>query len=259
MIRPECESYGFSRRTGRAHLLSAHGAGPAHLLSAQEEGPAHLLSAQEEGPAHLISAQAAGSAHLLSAQTSELIKSEVTLLDLRLGQPILAYQSGNVIPSLVVDYGQRAIVTIRTTGQCLGVLSMNEMARRGNGRRGGRTGGRTGGRNGGRGRIPARQEHSEEGSVHTEPTVSVHGTEQTQVAEQPFTFEPEVRAAIAREFSELMKNSLPSLLAEALKKVNGEGGSSAATGAQNNETDNAPPARGCDYKSFKASSVEQIK
>ncbi|KAI3784996.1 hypothetical protein L1987_44104 [Smallanthus sonchifolius] len=95
---------------GRAHLLSAHGAGPAHLLSAQEEGPAHLISAQVAGSAHLLSAQAA--------------RSEVTLLDLRLGQPILAYQSGNVIPSLVVDYGQRAIVTIRTTGQCLGGLSM---------------------------------------------------------------------------------------------------------------------------------------
>ncbi|KAI3799538.1 hypothetical protein L1987_34837 [Smallanthus sonchifolius] len=48
---------------------------------------------------------------------------------------------------------------------------------RGNGRRGGRTGGRTGGRNGGRGRIPARQEYSEEGSVHTEPAVSVHEAE----------------------------------------------------------------------------------
>ncbi|KAI3802211.1 hypothetical protein L1987_30341 [Smallanthus sonchifolius] len=66
------------------------------------------------------------------------------------------------------------------------------MARRGNGRRcGGRTGGRTGGRNGGRGRTPVRQEYSEEGSVHTEPAVSVHGTEQTLVEEQPFTFEPE--------------------------------------------------------------------
>ncbi|KAI3815136.1 hypothetical protein L1987_14792 [Smallanthus sonchifolius] len=64
--------------------------------------------------------------------------------------------------------------------------SNNEMARRGNGRRGGgRTGGRTGGRNGGRGRTPARQEYSEEGSVHTEPAVSVHGTEQTQIEEQP--------------------------------------------------------------------------
>ncbi|KAI3712310.1 hypothetical protein L1987_70861 [Smallanthus sonchifolius] len=129
----------------------------------------------------------------------------------------------------------------------------NEMARRGTGRRGGgRTGGRTEGRNGGRGRTPARQEYSEEGSVHTEPAVSVHGTEQTQVEEQPFTFEPEVRAAIAREFTELMKTSLPGLLAEALKKVNGEGGSSTTTSAQNNETDNAPPARGCDNKSFKA-------
>ncbi|KAI3827893.1 hypothetical protein L1987_01982 [Smallanthus sonchifolius] len=126
------------------------------------------------------------------------------------------------------------------------------MARRGHGRRGGRTGGRTGGRNGGRGRIPARQEYSEEGSVHTEPAVSVHEAEQTQVEEQPFTFEPEVRAAIAREFTELMKTSLPGLLAEALKQVNAVGGSSAAVGAQNNETDNAPPARGCDYKSFKA-------
>ncbi|KAI3827859.1 hypothetical protein L1987_01946 [Smallanthus sonchifolius] len=59
---------GFSRRTGRAYLLSAHRAGPAHLLSAQEEGPAHLLSAQEEGPAHLLSAQEEGPANLLSAQ-----------------------------------------------------------------------------------------------------------------------------------------------------------------------------------------------
>ncbi|KAI3798217.1 hypothetical protein L1987_33488 [Smallanthus sonchifolius] len=49
-----------------------------------------------------------------------------------------------------------------------------------------------------------------------------------------------------------MKTSLLGLLAEALKKVNGEGGSSVAIGAQKNETDNAPPARGCDYKSFKA-------
>ncbi|KAI3812117.1 hypothetical protein L1987_16823 [Smallanthus sonchifolius] len=62
---------GFSRRTGRAHLLSAHRAGPAHLLSAQEEEPAHLLSAQEEEPAHLLSAQEGKSAHLLSAQEEE--------------------------------------------------------------------------------------------------------------------------------------------------------------------------------------------
>ncbi|KAI3825388.1 hypothetical protein L1987_06871 [Smallanthus sonchifolius] len=122
------------------------------------------------------------------------------------------------------------------------------MARRGNGRRGG---GRTGGRNGGHGRTPARQEYSEEGSVHTEPAVGVHGTEQTQVEEQPFTFEPVVRAAIAREFTDLMKVSLPGLLAEALKKVNETGGSNTAVDTPNTEAINIPLNRGCDYKSFK--------
>ncbi|KAI3819998.1 hypothetical protein L1987_13853 [Smallanthus sonchifolius] len=81
---------------------------------------------------------------------------------------------------------------------------------------------------------------------------SVHGAEQTQVEEQPFTFEPEVRAAIAREFSELMKASLPGLLAEAMKKVNETGGSNTAVGTPNTEAINAPLNRGCDYKSFKA-------
>ncbi|KAI3725961.1 hypothetical protein L1987_65757 [Smallanthus sonchifolius] len=123
------------------------------------------------------------------------------------------------------------------------------MARRGNGKRGGgRTGGRTGG---GRGRTPIHQEYSEEGSVHTEPEASVHGTEPTHAEEQQFTFEPEVRAALAREFTELMKASLPGLLAEALKKANEEGGSKLTTDIPNIEAVNAPPARGCDYKSFK--------
>ncbi|KAI3754878.1 hypothetical protein L1987_54670 [Smallanthus sonchifolius] len=127
------------------------------------------------------------------------------------------------------------------------------MAGRKSGRRGGgRIGGRTGGRNGWRGRTPACQEYSEEGSVHTEPTISVHGTEQTQVEEQPFTFEPEVIAAIAREFTELMKVSLPGLLAKALKKVNEMGGSNTAVDTPNTEEINAPLDRGCDYKSFKA-------
>ncbi|KAI3821409.1 hypothetical protein L1987_08976 [Smallanthus sonchifolius] len=119
------------------------------------------------------------------------------------------------------------------------------MARRGNGKRGG---GRTGG---GRGRTPIHQEYSEEGSVHTEPEASVHGTEPTHAEEQQFTFEPEVRAALAHEFTELMKASLPGLLAEALKKANEEGGSKLTTDIPNIEAVNAPPARGCDYKSFK--------
>ncbi|KAI3795059.1 hypothetical protein L1987_37703 [Smallanthus sonchifolius] len=91
------------------------------------------------------------------------------------------------------------VVMLEGTCDLRGAVLENEMAGRKSGRRGGgRIGGRTGGRNGGRGRTPARQEYSEEGSVHTEPAISVHGTEQTQVEEQPFTFEPEVRAAIAR-------------------------------------------------------------
>ncbi|KAI3825644.1 hypothetical protein L1987_07168 [Smallanthus sonchifolius] len=213
---------GFSRRTGRAHLLSAHGAGPAHLLSAQEEEPAHLLSAQEEGPAYLLSAQEAGSAHLLSAQaagSAHLLSAQTS------GWSNDGYSGDDDHPKRT-----RLRQVMRMDGDAwLEMKSFptafedwhpvmfsydNEMARRGNGRRGGRTGGRTGGRNGGRGRIPARQEHSEEGSVNTEPAVS--------------------------------------LLAEALKQVNGAGRFSAAIGAQNNETGNAPPAHGCDYKSFKA-------
>ncbi|KAI3802203.1 hypothetical protein L1987_30333 [Smallanthus sonchifolius] len=91
------------------------------------------------------------------------------------------------------------------------------MARRGNGRRGG-------GRTGGRGRTPAHQEYSEEGSVHTEPEVSMHGTEPTHVEEQQFTFEPEVKVALACEFTELMKVSLQGLLAEALNKAIETGG-----------------------------------
>ncbi|KAI3725262.1 hypothetical protein L1987_65043 [Smallanthus sonchifolius] len=112
--------------------------------------------------------------------------------------------------------------------------------------------GRTGGRNSGRGRTPARHEYSEEGSVHTEPEVSMHGTEPTHVEEQQFTFEPEVRAALAHEFTKLMKVSLPGLLAEALKKASETGGSNTAVGASNTEAINAPLTRGCDYKSFKA-------
>ncbi|KAI3819649.1 hypothetical protein L1987_13492 [Smallanthus sonchifolius] len=89
------------------------------------------------------------------------------------------------------------------------------MAGRKSGRRGG---GRTGGHN----RTLVRQEYSVEGSVPTEPEVNMHGTERTPVEEKHFTFEPEVKAALAREFTELMKDTLPDLLAEALKKANGE-------------------------------------
>ncbi|KAI3776558.1 hypothetical protein L1987_46344 [Smallanthus sonchifolius] len=120
------------------------------------------------------------------------------------------------------------------------------------GRRGGRSGGgRTGGRNGGRGRIPACQEYSEEGSVHTEPEVSVQENKQTHDEEHDFTFESEVKADLAREFTEMMKASLPELLVEALRKVNEAGRSKPAADAPIIDAANAPLARGCNYKSFK--------
>ncbi|KAI3742626.1 hypothetical protein L1987_60315 [Smallanthus sonchifolius] len=170
------------------------------------------------------------------------------------------------IPSLVVDYGQRSIVAIRTTGEVslwhvnalgaiqkgidgmYGIVGLRAVKPRGNTILNDGTNGNTDLDS----NDPARQEYSEEGSVHTEPTVGVHGTEQTQVEEQQFTFEPEVRAAIAREFTDLMKVSLPRLLVEALKKVNGEGGSNTAVDTPNTKAINAPLNRGCDYKSFKA-------
>ncbi|KAI3784126.1 hypothetical protein L1987_43219 [Smallanthus sonchifolius] len=194
--------------------------GCAHLSSTHGAGPAYLPNTQEEGTAYLPSAQEEEPAYLSSTQEAgsvHLISAQASGCLGKVGQPGLAYQ--------------------------------NKMARRGNGRRGG---GRTGGSYGGHGRTPARQEYSEEGSVHTEPAVGVHGTEQTQVEEQPFTFEPEVRAAIAREFIDLMKVSLPGLLAEALKKVNETGGSNTTVDTPNTEAINAPLNRGCDYKSFKA-------
>ncbi|KAI3811289.1 hypothetical protein L1987_21010 [Smallanthus sonchifolius] len=171
-----------------AYLSSTHKDGHAYLSSTHEEGTAYLSSTHEAKSANLLSTQEQGSAHLLSAQIGSDVVGPC------LGQPKLTYQ--------------------------------NEMARRGNRRRGGgRIGGRTGGQNGGRGRTPARQEYSEEGKV---------------------------REAIAREFTELMKTSLPGLLAEALKKVNGEGGSNTAVDTPNTEAINAPLNLGCDYKSFKA-------
>ncbi|KAI3802093.1 hypothetical protein L1987_30218 [Smallanthus sonchifolius] len=117
------------------------------------------------------------------------------------------------------------------------------------GRKRGRHGG---GRTGGCNRTPARQEYSEEGSVHTEPETSMHGTEWTPVEEQHFTFEPKVKATLAHEFTKLMKATLADLLAEAMKMANEVGGSNTATDAPIIKAVNEPPARGCDYKSFKA-------
>ncbi|KAI3797432.1 hypothetical protein L1987_32689 [Smallanthus sonchifolius] len=196
-----------------AYLSSAQEGKCAYLSSAQEGKSAYLSSAQEVKHAYLSSTHEEGPAHLLSAQASGLWKSVV----------------------LIEFYLLTSVMTLDF------LVLYNEMARRGNGRRGG-----------GRGRTPTRQEYNEEGSVHTEPEASVHGTEPTHVEEQQFIFEPKVRAALAREFTELMKASLPGLLAEALKKANEEGESKPTTDTPNTEAVIAPLNRGCDYKSFKA-------
>ncbi|KAI3776472.1 hypothetical protein L1987_46257 [Smallanthus sonchifolius] len=235
----------------------------------------YWLKTQEEGPAHLLSAQASGClgnegyGYGMYVMGLYLLGAFVAgQLLYNWGDDVRAYLSSTheadpaYLPSTqeedpayissTHEEGHAYLSSTHEAGQP-GLAYQNKMARRGNGRRGGgRTGGRTGGRNGGRGRTPARQEYIEEGSVHTEPAVGVHGTEQTQVEEQPFTFEQEVRAAIAREFIDLMKVSLPGLLAEALKKVNETGGSNTAVDTPNTEAINAPLNRGCDYKSFKA-------
>ncbi|KAI3827769.1 hypothetical protein L1987_01852 [Smallanthus sonchifolius] len=80
----------------------------------------------------------------------------------------------------------------------------------------------------------------------------MHGTEPTHVEGQQFTFEPEVRAALAREFTELMKVSLLGLLVEALNKASETGGSNTAVGTPNTDAINTLLNRGYDYKSFKA-------
>ncbi|KAI3732760.1 hypothetical protein L1987_63968 [Smallanthus sonchifolius] len=154
----------------------------------------------------------------------QLSKLEVSS-DLQLSK--LEVSSDLQLSKLEVSRGLQDGVTTVTHGitgipmegtiPCGEILPMNGMARRGNGKR----------------------------------EASVHGTEPTHAEEQQFTFEPEVRAALAREFTELMKASLPGLLAEALKKANEEGGSKLTTDIPNIEAVNAPPARGCDYKSFK--------
>ncbi|KAI3797434.1 hypothetical protein L1987_32691 [Smallanthus sonchifolius] len=75
-----------------AYLSSAQEGKCAYLSSAQEGKSAYLSSAQEVKHAYLSSTHEEGPAHLLSAQASGLWKSVVTLLDLCLGQPRLAYR-----------------------------------------------------------------------------------------------------------------------------------------------------------------------
>ncbi|KAI3802639.1 hypothetical protein L1987_30779 [Smallanthus sonchifolius] len=78
------------------------------------------------------------------------------------------------------------------------------------------------GRTGRVARPPLNQRHQEEENVHAENTESVHQTNVTPTGgdhQGSLQLEPEVRDAIAREVVLTLKNVLPDLLSEALKKI----------------------------------------
>ncbi|KAI3814386.1 hypothetical protein L1987_19140 [Smallanthus sonchifolius] len=121
---------------------------------------------------------------------------------------------------------------------------------------GGRTG-RRGGRTGRVGRPPLKQIHEEEESVHAEHTESVHKTYVTPTGNDspgPIQLEPEVRYAIAREVVITLKNILPDLLSEALKKSKEEDegiNEEKIYDSDGDEVKMGSSNRGCTYKGFK--------
>ncbi|KAI3742496.1 hypothetical protein L1987_60180 [Smallanthus sonchifolius] len=121
---------------------------------------------------------------------------------------------------------------------------------------GGRTG-RRGGRTGRVGRPPLNQRFEEEESVHAEHTESVHETEVTPTRDDnpgPIQLEPEVRDAIAREVVLTLKNILPDLLSEALKKSKEEDEGKNEEKIYDSDGDEVKVAssnRGYTYKGFK--------
>ncbi|KAI3797887.1 hypothetical protein L1987_33151 [Smallanthus sonchifolius] len=121
---------------------------------------------------------------------------------------------------------------------------------------GGRTG-RRGGRTGRVGRPPLNQRSEEEESVHAEHTESVHETNVTPIGDGnqgPIQLEPEVRDATAREVVLTLKNILPDLLSEALKKSKEEDEGNNEEKIYDSDGDEVKVAssnRGCTYKGFK--------
>ncbi|KAI3712715.1 hypothetical protein L1987_71280 [Smallanthus sonchifolius] len=120
----------------------------------------------------------------------------------------------------------------------------------------GRTG-RRGGRTGRVGRPPLNQRREEEESVHEEHTESVHETNVTPPGEGnqgSLQLEPEVRDAIAREVVLTLKNVLPDLLSEALKKSKEEDEGNHEEKMYDSDGDEVKVGlntRGCTYKGFK--------
>ncbi|KAI3725161.1 hypothetical protein L1987_64939 [Smallanthus sonchifolius] len=129
-------------------------------------------------------------------------------------------------------------------------------------------GGRTGRRGGRTGRVrkpPLNQRHEEEESVHVEHIESVHLEHTESVYETDVTptgdgnqgslqLEPEVRDAIAHEVVLTLKNVLPDLLSEALKKIKEEDEGNNEEKVYDSDGDEVrvePSNRGCTYKGFK--------
>ncbi|KAI3797403.1 hypothetical protein L1987_32660 [Smallanthus sonchifolius] len=121
---------------------------------------------------------------------------------------------------------------------------------------GGRTG-RRGGRTGRVGRPPLNRRSEEEESVHAEHTESVHETNLTPTGDGnqgSLQLEPEVRDAIAREVVLTLKNILPDLLSEALKKSKEEDEGNNEEKIYDSDGDEVKVVssnRGCTYKGFK--------
>ncbi|KAI3773906.1 hypothetical protein L1987_48445 [Smallanthus sonchifolius] len=89
-----------TQKKDHAYLPSTQEKDHAYLPSTQEKYHAYLRSTQEKDHAYLSSAHEQGPAHLLSAQTAD--QSYVTLLDLCLGQPRLAFQKCDGLISLKI-------------------------------------------------------------------------------------------------------------------------------------------------------------
>ncbi|KAI3805052.1 hypothetical protein L1987_27063 [Smallanthus sonchifolius] len=119
------------------------------------------------GPAGLRVVNLEGPSPIVREVVGPLFRTTETSLSVS-GPRFLRPKDSMVLKGLVVVIFRflRQYVMFGIDGYEKAQIQYNEMARRGNGRRGG-------GRTDGRGRTPARQEYSGEGSVHTEPEVNL--------------------------------------------------------------------------------------
>ncbi|KAI3806726.1 hypothetical protein L1987_22640 [Smallanthus sonchifolius] len=122
------------------------------------------------------------------------------------------------------------------------------------GRRGGSRGG---GHTGRRGRPPGNQRQNDEESVHGDSVDPQNDSTETPSVEnhgEQFSFEPEVKAALACEMNQLLLTTLPTLLTDALKAANLETGRNAGAGPvvdSEDEEGGSGPTYGYTYKGLR--------